>query len=128
MALSDDVKAAIRFKELAVVNFVLGAAIQDDYGNWETAECFLDRAVEIDNDIAQLQSICEDIESNVSTDVPVTCDITKRGIGVWAIGTPRSNSSVGCSVLTVVGTNTPPPYGEFKRDEFKLDDFTKIIE
>lgn len=126
MALTQEQQDKINLKQSAIVHFVLGAAIQDDYGNWETAKCFLDKAVSIDNEIAKIQSIC-DVDLKLDLSLNTTCDITKKGIGYSAIGNPISNASVGCTVHTVIGTNVPPPYGEFKKLEFKLTDFKKEV-
>ena len=117
-----DASVSILMGELS--HWILSAAIQDGFGNWDKAQCFLDRAEAVSVKIGVLQTRCDtDISSYQVGNVEV-CDLSKdRGIGNWAIPPGESR----CGIFKIRKGITPPPYGEFKRGEFVLNEFTKEV-
>lgn len=126
MATEAQINGSIDIWEGQLVHYTLGAAIQDQYGNWNQAECFLNKATNTYIKIWNLESICPDAEKEILPNA-LSCDLSQKGIGVWAIESPVAAAAIGCSVLQLADGQGPPPYGEFTQQEFVTNEFTEVI-
>lgn len=121
----EDIDATVDTLNGELAHWVLAASKMDAFGNWEQALCFLDRAEKVAQKIGVLQTKCDvDISEFVNTNAAAQqCDIENdRGIGEWAIPPSARN----CGIFTIRGGQQPPPYGEFTRVEFVVNEFTEV--
>jgi len=122
----EEIDATISVLNGELVHWVLSAAKQDAFGNWDTALCFLDKAEVVSQKIGVLQTKCDvDISDFVNENTSIVqCDIENdRGIGEWAI--PPSARS--CGIFKIRGGQLPPPYGEFAIVEFNTNEITEVV-
>lgn len=121
-----DIDATIETLYGEMFHWLHAGAEQDTFGNWELAQCFLDKAEVVSQRIGVLQTKCDvDISEYVNENAAaIQCDIENdRGIGEWAI----PPGDVRCGIFRVRKGATPPPYGEFVRSEFVAAEFTEVV-
>lgn len=121
-----DIDVTIEALQGTTFHWLNAAAEQDTFGNWETAQCFLDKAEDAALRVGVLQTKCDrDISEFVNENAAAAqCDLENdRGIGEWAI----PPGDVRCGIFKIRRGITPPPYGEFRRTEFVTNHFTEEV-
>lgn len=111
---------SIEIVERNLVYYVLSAAIQDGLGNWEKAECLIRDSKWVMLDLGILESNCPDAVKHSVPGSQVTPSINPS-IGTFTIGVSSP------TIFTILGSNTPPPYGEFTVVEFIDTNVTQVV-
>lgn len=113
------IDSSIEIVERNLVYYVLSAAIQDGLGNWEKAECLIRDSKWVMLDLGILESNCPDAIKHSVPGSQVTPSINPS-IGSFTIG-------VKPTMFTILGSNKPPPYGEFTVVEFIDTNVTEVV-